>query len=43
MKVIIDKVLFTNKQNIPWNDVETYMKKYLIVRIKINNYIYMTL
>ncbi|MCM1121930.1 MAG: hypothetical protein NC416_05055 [Eubacterium sp.] len=25
----IDKIIFTNKQNIPWNDVEQYLKRYI--------------
>lgn len=25
----IDKTIFTNKQNIPWNDVEQYLKRYI--------------
>ena len=29
MQTIIAEVIFTNKQNIPWNDVETYLKKYV--------------
>lgn len=24
----IDKIIFTNKQNIPWNDVEQYLKRW---------------
>lgn len=25
----IDKIIFRNKQNIPWNDVEQYLKRYI--------------
>lgn len=25
----IDKIIFKNKQNIPWNDVEQYLKRYI--------------
>lgn len=25
----VDKIIFTNKQNIPWNMVEQYLKKYI--------------
>lgn len=25
----IDEIIFTNKQNIPWNDVEQYLKWYI--------------
>ena len=29
MQVEIQDVIFTNKQNIPWNDVEEYLKQYV--------------
>lgn len=29
MKAIVTEILFSNKQNIPWNDVEIYLKKYV--------------
>lgn len=29
MQVKISNVLFASKQNIPWNDVETYLKRYI--------------
>lgn len=25
----VDKIIFANKQNIPWNEVEQYLKKYI--------------
>lgn len=28
-KLVINKIIFTNKQNIPWNDVERYLKEYI--------------
>lgn len=30
----IEDIIFMNKQNIPWSDVERYLKKYIIVNIK---------
>lgn len=26
---IVDEIIFTNKQNIPWNEVEKYLKRYI--------------
>lgn len=34
----IEQILFTGKQNIPWNDVEIYLKQYIGLKYIVNEY-----
>lgn len=34
----VDCIIFTNKQNIPWNDVEQYLKRYIGQEFIVNEY-----
>ena len=36
--VAIDSIIFNNKQNIPWNEVEKYLKRYIGGKYKIKGY-----
>lgn len=36
--VDVSQILFRNKQNIPWNDVEKYLKKYIGMSFSIEKY-----
>ena len=35
---VVKNIIFTNKQNIPWNDVEDYLKDFIGKEVTVKEY-----